>query len=65
MNELGDRLAYWGTCPNFHTMIVLPHPDLGSPLPDQSDWEDAMPSCPVCDRYVNLEDSDPLPMRLS
>lgn len=60
-----ERMAYWGTCDDcLTTMVVYPHHER-EPLPEPDDadawWEDQKPSCPVCGNgYIDLGNSDPV-----
>ena len=53
-----ERMVWWETCDNCLTTIMLaPHPERDA-LPEPNEWDDEMPSCPVCGRYVKIGNSD-------
>ncbi|AYN58678.1 hypothetical protein QEO74_gp12 [Arthrobacter phage Nandita] len=58
--EERERTAYWGTCDDcLTTIVVYPHPDRDTDLPDDEEWEGGWPDCPVCDSSLDWEGTDP------
>lgn len=57
-----ERTAYWGTCIACHaTVVVYPHLDRGTDLPDHEHWANGFPTdCPVCDDRLDREGTDPV-----
>ena len=55
-----DRTAYWGTCTECQTTVVVaPHPDRTEDLTDPAEWENGFPrECPVCDESLDWDGSD-------
>ena len=62
-NEREDRTAHWGTCSNedcLCSMIIYPHPDRPTDLPEEEEWEDSTfyVSCPVCGSSMDWGGTD-------
>lgn len=58
-----ERTAWWGTCSNedcLASMIIYPHPDRQTDLPDEDDWEDStfFIKCPVCNSSMDWGGTD-------
>lgn len=60
MNARDERTAYWGTCEEcLVTITVYPHPDRGSDIPADEEWEGSFARCPLCDNTLDWEGADP------
>jgi hypothetical protein len=58
------RTAHWGTCSNedcLCAMVIYPHSDRPTDLPDEGDWEDTpfFIRCPVCGESMDWGGTDP------